>query len=67
MSWGTTSESLAKAQTKYDKEHTTRYSLKFNLKTDQDIIRWIWGQKSFQGSIKRLIREEIARNEEKLL
>ena len=60
MSWGSTSESQVRAQAKYDKEHTARYSLKFNTKTDQDIIRWIWGQPSFQGSIKRLIRKEIA-------
>lgn len=60
MSWGLTSEAQVRAQAKYDKEHTTRYSLKFNTKTDQDIIRWIWEQPSFQGSIKRLIRQEIA-------
>lgn len=60
MSWGLTSESQVRAQAKYDKEHTARYSLKFNTKTDQDIIRWIWEQPSFQGSIKRLIRQEIA-------
>jgi hypothetical protein len=60
---GLTSECQVRAQAKYDKEHTVRRSLKLNTKTDQDIIRWMWCQKSVQGSIKRLIREEIAREE----
>lgn len=49
------------AQAKYDREHTKGIYLKLNLHTDADIIRWFWGQPSIQGSIKRLIREEIAR------
>lgn len=60
--WGITSESQIRAQAKYDKENTTRYSIKLNIHTDQDIIRWLWAQRSKQGSIKRLIREEIAKN-----
>ena len=63
MKWAVTSESQIRAQAKYDQEHTKRYSLKLNLRTDLDIIRWTWGQSSVQGSIKRLIREEIAREE----
>lgn len=59
--WGVTSESQARAQAKYDAGHTTRISLKLNNKTDQDIIRWLGGQKSMQGAIKRLIRKEIAK------
>lgn len=62
---GLTSECQVKAQAKYDRENTIRRSLKFNIRTDQDIIRWMWSQKSVQGSIKRLIREEIAREEAK--
>ena len=60
--WGISSESQIRAQAKYDAEHTTRVSLKLNTRTDQDIIRWLWGQKSKQGSIKRLIREDIERS-----
>ncbi|MBR3430025.1 MAG: hypothetical protein IKG87_08010 [Clostridia bacterium] len=60
-----TSECQIRAQAKYDKEHTVRRSLKLNTRTDQDIIQWMWYQKSVQGSIKRLIREEIAREEAK--
>ena len=59
--WGITSESQMRAQARYDAEHTTRISLKFNTSTDQDIICWLWEQKSKQGAIKRLIRDEIAK------
>lgn len=50
----------------YDEMHTTQVKLKLNNKTDADILDWIsrqkWNlQKSVQGEIKRLIREEIAR------
>lgn len=59
--WGITSESQIRAQARYDAEHTTRISLKFNTSTDQDIICWLRKQKSKQGAIKRLIRDEIAK------
>lgn len=59
--FGITSESQIRAQARYDAEHTTRISLKLNTGTDQDIIHWLWEQRSKQGSIKRLIREEIAK------
>ena len=58
--WGITSESQARAQAVYDKENTVRVSLKLNIRTDDDIIQWLRGQKSMQGSIKRLVRREIA-------
>lgn len=47
------------AQEKYDKDHTIRYSIKLNLETDKDIIEWLDNQESKQGSIKKLIRQEI--------
>lgn len=62
-SWGITSESQVRAQAKYDKEHTVKMSLKFNLKTDQDIITWLQKQKSKQGAIKQLIRQEIEKEQ----
>ena len=61
--WGICSAAQIKAQAKYDAEHTKHISLKLNLRTDVDIIKWSWSQQSVQGSIKRLIREEIAREE----
>lgn len=59
--WIDSIESRTKAQKKYDKEHTKGIYIKLNLRTDVDIIRWFWKQPSKQGAIKRLIREEIAR------
>ena len=63
MGGGISSESQIRAQAKYDAQYTKRVSLKLNIRTDKDIIRWLWGQRSMQGSIKRLIREDIARSE----
>lgn len=59
--WIDSIEARTKAQKKYDKEHTKGIYIKLNLRTDVDIIRWFWKQPSKQGAIKRLIREEIAR------
>ena len=49
------------AQAKYDKGHTTGVYMKLNTGTDQDILAWLDRQKSKQGAIKQLIREEIRR------
>lgn len=49
------------SQAKYDRSHTYRVGLKLNIRTDADVIRWLQSQASMQGSIKRLIREEIAK------
>ncbi|MBO5570992.1 MAG: hypothetical protein J6A79_19010 [Clostridia bacterium] len=51
-------------QSWYDEMHTTQVKLKLNNKTDADILEWLHKQqfsrdKSMQGEIKRLIREEI--------
>ena len=54
----------------YDDFHTKQYKLKLNKKTDADIIKWIESKMScnsgtsFQGEIKKLIREEIQRASE---
>ncbi len=53
-------------QSWYDDMHTTQVKLKLNKKTDADILDWLWKQQcdrttSMQGSIKRLIRQEIAK------
>ena len=60
--WLESVESRNKKQAKYDKEHTVGFYMKLNTKTDSDIIKWLWTQKSKQGAIKKLIREEIERN-----
>lgn len=59
--WGITSDSQIRAQAAYDRKNTSRLSMKLNNKTDRDIIEWIRKQKSMQGTIKKLIRNEIAR------
>lgn len=59
--WLDSIQSRNKAQAKYDKEHTQGLYIKLNLKTDLDIIQWLWKQSSKQGAIKQLIREEIKR------
>ena len=43
----------------YEKANIRRVVLKLNKNTDQDIIAYLEAQKSVQGEIKRLIREEI--------
>lgn len=62
--WIDSIEARTKTQSKYDRKNTSGFYMKLNIHTDQDIIRWLWSQPSKQGSIKRLIREEIARNSE---
>lgn len=57
--WGITSESQARAQAVYDKENTVRVSLKLNIRTNDDITV-APGAEIYQGSIKRLVRREIA-------
>lgn len=51
----------------YDEINTTQIKLKLNKKTDADILGWLWKQQcsrttSMQGSIKRLIRQEIEKS-----
>lgn len=53
-------------QNSYDEFNTEQIKLKLNRKTDADVLDWLrkqqWSRtKSMQGEIKRLIREEIAR------
>lgn len=48
---------------KYDKENTTKVTLKLNLKTDADILDFLDSCGNKQGTIKKLIRIEIERNQ----
>lgn len=47
------------SQEKYDRVNTRQIKLKFNLKTDRDILAWLDRQENKQGAIKKLIRAEI--------
>ena len=57
-----TSEAQIRAVRKYDEANTRQYHLKLNLKTDADIIERLKQQKSAQGYIKRLIREDMKKD-----
>ena len=47
------------AQAKYDKTHTRAFCLKFNKKTDADVIAVLEAVSNKQGYIKQLIRKDI--------
>ncbi|MGI5873555.1 MAG: hypothetical protein ACOX8R_02700 [Bacillota bacterium] len=53
------SEAEKKAQARYDAKNSKRMSLKFNLKTDKDILDKLESVDSKQGYIKRLIRADL--------
>ena len=60
--WGETPEAKLRANERYDREHTRQYHLKLNTRTDKDIIAWLnyrSKERSIQGYIKRLIREDM--------
>ncbi len=62
--FGISSWSQIKAQAKYDRDNTVRYYLKFNIRTDASVIKWLNAQSNIQGSIKHLILEELKREQE---
>lgn len=53
------SEAQKRAVRKYDQNNTKSLNLKFNKKTDADIIEWLWGKENKQGYIKNLLRQNI--------
>ncbi|MBR1829037.1 MAG: hypothetical protein IJ781_05945 [Atopobiaceae bacterium] len=56
-----TSAAQLNAGHRYDKANTKSFCLKLNINTDGDILAWLSEQESMQGSIKRLIRDELRR------
>ena len=56
------SASQIRANEKYDKENTTGLYLKFNNKTDKDILEYLKSVPNRQGLLKQLIREHIAKS-----
>lgn len=48
---------------KYDTLNTIKVSLKLNVKTDADIIEYLNTVENKQGTIKKLIRDEIAKSQ----
>ena len=61
--WDMVSESQAKASAKYQKEYITQVNIKLNVRTDKDIISFLWGVPNVQGLIKQLLRDEISRRD----
>lgn len=54
-------ETQIKAQKKYDAENTRQVHLKLNRRTDSDVLERLDNVPSKQGYIKRLIREDLAK------
>lgn len=46
-------------QAKYDRENTVQFKLKYNLKTDAEIIAYLRNLENKQGKIRELIKREI--------
>ena len=55
------SEARKRANRKYDKENTRQITIKLNLNTDADILDWLSRVENRQGYLKRLIREDMAK------
>ena len=51
-------------QARYDEKNTRMFSLKFNLKTDADIIEKMDSVKSRNDYIRQLIREDLNRTKQ---
>lgn len=51
-----------KAQRKYDKANTVQINLKLNVRSDADVLDRLNSCGNKQGYIKRLIREDMAKN-----
>lgn len=54
------------SQKKYDKKNTTQFRMKLNNNTDKDILNWLSKQSNKQGTVKRLIRNEIEKNKQQI-
>lgn len=55
------SESNYRASQKYQKEKCRKISLLLNKKIDKDILVWLDSQENKVGYLKKLIREDMAR------
>lgn len=54
-----TKDSVKRAVAKYDAKNTIHIGLKFNKKTDKDILARLSKEPNKQGYIKKLIRADI--------
>ena len=58
-----TTEAQRKAQRRYDAKNTKQVHIKLNLRTDKDVLARLDEVQSKQGYIKRLIRDDLAKEE----
>lgn len=58
-----TTESAKAAKARYDAKTARYFSLKLNRNTDGEIIEHLEHQESIQAYLKRLIREDMKREE----
>ncbi len=58
------SEARIRANAKYDKSNTQRFAIKLNKNTDKEIIDKLNSVDNKQGYIKKLIMDDITKNEE---
>lgn len=54
-------DALKRAIKKYDEANTTQVHLKFNNKTDADILAHLETVDNVQGYIKKLVREDMGK------
>lgn len=54
-----TSEAQMRAQKRYQKLYTRSFLLKYNTRTDADVIEALERQASKQDYVRRLIREDV--------
>jgi hypothetical protein len=54
-------EAQLRAQRRYDAKNTRQVHIKLNVRTDKDVLEKLDEVQSKQGYIKRLIREDLAK------
>ena len=56
-------EAQRRATAKYDAEHAKQYHIKLNKTIDAEMIAWIEKQGKFQTYIKKLISQDMLKND----
>ena len=57
------SDAKRKTNMDYDRKNTKLIGMKLNKNTDADILEYLSTQENIQGYLKRLIREDMKREE----
>lgn len=56
-----TSQAKRDANARYDATHTKQFHLKFNLKTDADVISKLQSVSNLQAYVRALVRADVAK------